>query len=190
MLVVVPTLVHIVCKTMIYLSQIREGGHDVGDGSTYIRRNGAYLDQYPPRKKRKSLSDQDVHFIQHERKKYEIYRYFWSYSHFTLSLSFICVLFCLIYFASPPWYCWAYLRNRGPDENIQSANIAVRNLAFGRLPENSHWSIICGDMDHWLPWCATNMHLPMFWGADKNKNGKWNISVNTYPLRNPKCLLI
>ena len=51
MLMVVPTMVHISPNMMIYLSLRRGGGHDVGGGSPYIRRNGAYIHQYPPGKK-------------------------------------------------------------------------------------------------------------------------------------------
>ena len=57
------------------------------------------------------------------------------------------------------------------------------------LPESSHRRNIYRDMDHWLPWCATNIHLPHVLRSGKIKNERWNISVNISPYRHPKTVL-
>ena len=73
---------------------------------------------------------------------------------------------------------------------MQPASTFSTTLYFGRPSGIPYCRIIHGDMDCWLLWCATDMHFPMFWGADKNKNREWIIYIDIYPERNTKVLLI
>ena len=61
-------------------------------------------------------------------------------------------------------------------------------MDFVRTSGIPHCIIIHRDIGRWLPWYATDMNFPMFWGADKNKNRMWNIYIDIYiPRETPKA---
>ena len=126
------------------------------------------------KKKQKALWDQDVHPLQYGRNNLQNLQIFLELEPFPLFLGLIFFFLCFNFLALPLLLLAKYPIPR-PRWKNQPDKIMVRNLDFGRTPETSHWSIICRYMDRWLPWCATNIHFPMLWGADINKNGKWNM---------------